>query len=181
MMIFEKWIYEYCSGSRMPKEFREEASDYFQKVYKKANDNSDLCSLLKTNEYIYRVQSFDVDTRKMIEFDDLYYSFSNDINGLYEVVRKDKYLKTNIVLIMAIPKEPINMNELLNLYYDDYRSRYTKENEIVSKMDMENVIGIWFLKNASDLLSYDQKGVRIDLRDISFSYKKITKKYKISN
>lgn len=115
----------------------------------------------------------------VIKYDDLYYSFSNDIDGLKQVIRKDSYLKSNLIIIEYKPLKPINLNNLLDDMYVGYKSIYTSENEILSKLSKDNVISLYFLKNSNEISNYKQNGIQINIEDSSLSYKRLAKKYNI--
>lgn len=63
--------------------------------------------------------------------------------------------------------------------YVGYKSIYTSENEILSKLSKDNVISLYFLKNSNEISNYKQNGIQINIEDSSLSYKRLAKKYNI--
>lgn len=176
--IVEQWTGGYCAGAIMPKTFRIEASFWFDKTFELCKRES-LTSIIDTNNIIYRIQTLETKEKCVIKYDDLYYSFSNDINGLKQVIRKDSYIKSNLIIIEYKPLKPINLNNLLDDMYVGYKSIYTSENEILSKLSKSNVKNIYYLKDSKDICNYKTKGMKIDIKDSCLSYEKFIKKYKI--
>ena len=176
--IIERWIDEYCAGSIIPKTFRVEASFWFDKTFELCQKQS-LNNIIDANEIIYRIQTLHADDDCVIKCDDLYYSFSNDLYSLKQVVKKDKQLKSNLIIIEYKPLRPINLNNLLDDMYVGYESIYTSENEILSRLSKENIISLYYLKNNEEFSNYKQNGIKINLEDACLSYKKFINKYNI--
>lgn len=179
--VLTQWIEAYCAGYKMPDYFREEATNYFNRVYKICQNHPELLNILKTNETILRVYSFNYGKNTLLYFDEMYYSFSNDIDGIKNVVDFDKNLKTDIFIVEAKPRDAINLTELLNTIYENYQSRFLCENEVISKLYKDDILNIYFIKNCSELELYKSKGIKIDLKDLNLSCEKIAKKYNIKN
>ena len=168
MDILQEWITVYCAGCKMPKNFRKDASKFFNTVYNDCKDNSEYSDITKVNSVIYRVQSLNkYSNNPIILFDDLYYSFSNDIAGIQRVIELDSYLKSDIIIIESKPQAAINLNALLQQVYENPKSMYTSENEIVSKMSLKNIINIYYLRNSADIAEYKIKGVKINSKDVN--------------
>ena len=56
--------------------------------------------------------------------------------------------------------------------YVGYKSIYTSENEILSKLSKSNVKNIYYLKDSKDICNYKTKGMKIDIKDSCLSYEK---------
>lgn len=176
--IIEQWVGGYCAGTTMPESFRKEATFWFDKVFALCKNNS-YSKIIKSNNTIYRVQSLSTDENCIMKYDNLYYSFSNDIDGLIQVARKDKFLQNDLIIIEYKPLNPINLNNLLDNMYVGYKSIYTSENEILSKLSKSNVMSIYYLKEGKDICNYKKKGIKINIEDTNLSYKNFIKKYNI--
>lgn len=176
--ILDKWTGVYCAGCKMPKKFRAEASNIFNIIYVKSVNNKEASSFTKTNKKIFRVYGIDYgNKRPLIEFDNLYYSFSNDIDGIKSVINHDSYLKSDIIIIEAKPRNAINLTALLNDLYVNYSSMYLSENEIVSKLHFEDILSVYHLNKSINLDNYKEYGTPIDLEDVKLIYKEFCKKY----
>lgn len=172
------WIGDFCAGSKMPIDFRKQGTMLFAKLYNTCTQEEKWFKICNSNEIIYRVQTLDEGFEKVIDFNNLYYSFSNDLDGLANVIKYDKNLRTEgILIIESKPNEAINLNELLNDMYEDYSSRYTCENEIISRLDRKSAKSIYYLKGLTDCLNYKKNGVEIDLNDTNLSYTEFVQKY----
>ena len=169
--VLYKWIHAYCSGSKMSLEFRTEASKMFKLIRSKTED------FKSCNSIIYRIQAID-EYEKVFRFDDLYYSFSNDIEGLKEVIHFDRNLHNDLILIIAKPLNQINLFELCNDIYENYSSRYDGEHEILSQIEKGNVEKIYYLKNKDDILDLKNLGIEVNIKDLSLKGKEFLKKYK---
>lgn len=176
--IIEQWTGVYCAGATMPESFRKDASFWFDKVFKLCKEQS-LANVIYSNDNIYRIHVLQIDASCIIKYNNLYYSFSNDIDGLIQLARKDKFLKNNLIVIEYKPLNPINLNNLLDNMYVGYKSIYTSENEILSKLSKSNVINIYYLKEGKDICNYKKKGIKINIEDANLSYDNFIKKYNI--
>lgn len=185
MNIIDEWQSQYCSGSKMPIDFRKSASKVFADIYVNADKEELLEYKLKEcNNILYRAISCNKyeSERKLINFDNLYYSFSNDLYGLKEVIKCDRYLRSDILIIESKNHNGLNYNNIGNYLYKNYLDvcRYRKENEIVSKLTKDDLISIYFLKHSDNILEYKKYGIKIDKNDCSSSIKNIYKKYHLS-
>ena len=175
--ICENWQSLYCAGSPMPKYFRKRASEYFSFVFQKTEEEA---QRLKYFGYpIYRVIS-PRPNKKLLYFDDLYYSFSSDLCGVSQVATKDKNMRCNLFLIIARPTEAVDFNKLGNELFEYFdKTRYYKENEIVSKLSFKTIDSVYYLKDAEDIMSFQQKGVLISNNDLLLNIKKVVNKYNL--
>lgn len=183
--ILIDWQTMYCCGHKMPISFRERASVYFEEIYDKLKMGDDtIQNFVGCNEVLYRVVSLNryEDRRDLLIFDNLYYSFSNDIIGIESVVKKDRFLRNNVLIIQSLPNKPINYNRLMGDLFENYEdeSRYCDENEIVSKCEYKDIVGLWFLRNSQNILNYES-GIMIDKKDVNLSIKEVYKKYRLYN
>lgn len=170
--VLYKWINVYCSGCKMPLYFRKEASSIF-KLIRSNTEEFKSCSKL-----IYRIQLIDKNS-KVLNLDDLYYSFSDDLEGIKEVIHFDRNLYNNLILIIARPLEQINLFELCCDVYESYTSRYDGEHEIISLLTKENLVEVFYLENKNDLNNYKETCKSVDLNDLFLKGKDFLKKYKI--
>lgn len=183
--ILIEWQTAYCCGYKMPISFRERASVYFEEIYDKFKMSDDTTqNFVRCNKVLYRVVSLNryEDRRDLLIFDNLYYSFSNDIIGIESVIKKDRFLRNNVLIIQSLPNKPINYNRLMGNLSENYedKSYYCDENEIVSKCEYDDIVGLWFLRNSQNILNYES-GIMIDKKDVSLSIKEVYKKYRLYN
>lgn len=174
--IIRDWQTLYCVGSKMPKEFREQASISFFNIY--LSNLPEARRLRYAEEPIYRV--IVPDEGPLLYFDDLYYSFSANVSGAMYFATKDKNARSDIFLIVAKPKEALDFNKIYaDLFVDDMPTKFSKENEVVSKLSLDNIMAIWYLKHAEDIPNYMQKGTSIDPADVGLDIKALVDKYKL--
>ena len=88
--ICEKWQSLYCAGHPMPKSFRKEASEYFSQIFK--NNTKKATKLRHYNSPIFRVATI-LHYDSLLNFDDLYYSFSSNLQGVKQFAIKDKNVR----------------------------------------------------------------------------------------
>ena len=162
MDLLQRWRTDYCAGSPMPDLFRENISIGFNQVYQQRED------LRYTSELnLYRVldPTLLVLGRPFKLNDNLYYSFSADLDGIRYFCSKDKHFKSRkFILIEAKHQEALDYQKLLKDYYLDYNAandRYAKENEIVSKLSSHNLVGI-YLVDLTTLADYAQYELSIE-------------------
>ena len=138
---FEKWQSQYCAGSKIPRWFREEFTSLIDLNYEGA-----LKDFKYKNKNIFRI--INLDENKLI-FNDLYYSFSSNLKGIQEVIKYDTNLKKSyLFLLICKPLYAINFNKLGEALYEHYKEiKYAKENEIISKLNFDNLLEIYLLKN----------------------------------
>jgi len=173
--IIRDWQTLYCAGSKMPKEFREQASMGFFNVY--LSNLPEARRLRYTEKSIYRV--IIPDEGPLLYFDDLYYSFSADVSGVTHFATKDKNTREDIFLIVARPKEALDFNKICADLFWDAPTKFSCENEVVSKLSPDNIMAIWYLKHAEDIQDYAQKGTSIDPADAGLDIKALVNKYKL--
>lgn len=172
--IYERWQSGYCAGTPMPKDFRKVASKYFSMIFE--NEREELKIFKYFGETIYRA-IIPPYSGSLIKFDNLYYSFSKNLDGLKQAVVKDKHLRFDIFIIEARPFDAIDFQVLGNdLFKEISKSRYYKENEVVSKLTIDNIISIYFLSDANDILDYKNKGTSINKEYCQLKFKNILKK-----
>lgn len=173
--IIRDWQASYCVGSKMPKDFREQASISFSNVY--LSNLPEACRLRHVTEPIYRV--IVPGEGPLLYFDDLYYSFSADVSGAAHFATKDKNTRSDIFLIVAKPKEALDFNKICADLFWDTPTKFSNENEVVSKLSLDNIMTIWYLKHAEDIPNYMQKGTSIDPADVGFDIETLVDKYKL--
>lgn len=152
MTILQQWQSAYCAGNPMSDDFREMASTVFQCCYDKIKITKQLLEAIEqVPKKIYRILSepFDINQVKA----NLYYSFSGSKKGILEVAKKDRYLKSDITLLIATPVQALNYN-LLGEGYE----RYAVEEEIVSKINNKSIIKILHFEKIDDLEKFLNEG-----------------------
>ena len=177
--ILYHWQNDFCAGHYMPDSFREKASAAFSEAFLECDGLTGYEKLYKTNKTIYRVHSLNYVDEPIINFDNLYYSFSNDIVGLTKVVEFNKNLKYYLIIIEAMPLGCLNMNELHKEIYGFDSPKFANENEILSKFSKSTIKNVYYLENGQDIANYKRKGIKIDLEDVNLSYGELVKKYNI--
>lgn len=175
--ICQNWQSLYCAGYPMPKCFRQMASEYFSFLFQKTEEEVQRIKYFGCP--IYRVIS-PRPNKKLFYFDDLYYSFSSDLCGVTQVAIKDKNIRHNLFLIIARPTEAVDFNKLGNELFENFdKTQYYKENEIVSKLSFKTIDFVYYLKDAEDIMSFQQKGVLISNNDLRLNIKKVVRKYNL--
>ena len=175
--ICRDWQSLYCAGSPMPKVFRQKASEYFNKIF--TCDRPELQGFKYNKSDIFRVIKTPY-KGKLLDFDDLYYSFSSEINGVEQFATKDKNVRFDLFLIIATPLEAIDFNMLGNDLFEGFNeSKFYEEKEVVSKLSFQTIKEIYYLKNATDIERYPQKGILIKKKDLNFSIKRLVTKYNL--
>lgn len=175
--ICRDWQSLYCAGSPMPKDFRQRASEYFNKIF--TSNLPELQNFKYNTPDIFRVVKTPYEG-KLLYFDDLYYSFSAEINGVKQFATKDKNVRSDLFLIIATPLEAIDFNILGNDLFENFnKSKFYEEKEIVSKLSFQTIKEIYYLRNAMDIEQYSQKGISIKKKDLNFSIKKLAKNYNL--
>lgn len=163
------WQEDYCIGSRMPRSFREFCSKGFEQMFQ--NPNPDLKNIkLNDGTIIYRAINIDdfLYYSKKFQLDSLYYSFSKSLNGLYSFCSLEKYLKRGgFILLVSKSNSALDYNELMDHCYSNFQSRYSDEEEVVSKLEKADLLNIYFVKELSDLLDYKNKGIILNFQDIN--------------
>lgn len=176
--ICERWQFGYCAGSPMPKYFRQIASEYFSMIFK--DEREERKNFKYFGKTIYRAV-IPPDSGSLIKFDNLYYSFSKNVDGLKQVVIKDKCLRSDIFIIEAQPLDAVDFQVIVNNLFGEFpKNRYYKENEVVSKLTIDSIISIYFLSNANDILDYKNKGTPIDKKSCQLKPKSILKKINLT-
>lgn len=175
--ICRDWKSLYCAGSPIPKSFRQEASEYFNKIF---TSNLPRLQNFKYNKSdIFRVVKTPY-KGKLLYFDDLYYSFSAEINGVERFAIKDKNVRFDLFLIIANPLEAIDFNMLGNDLFENFnQNKFYGEKEVVSKLSFQTIKEIYYLRNATDIEQYLQKGILIKKKDLNFSIKKLVTNYNL--
>ena len=154
-----RWRTDYCVGSPMPESFRKKCSELFEYIYK--NDNFQN-SKVKNNTIIYRAIDISniIYCNKKFNLDDLYYSFSKDIEGIQGFCSFDKYLKNGkFILLECESIDALDYEKLLDYLYEDYNpstDRYSKEHEVVSRLNKQSIKNIYYIRQLSDLENLDQ-------------------------
>ena len=162
------WQRDYCIGSKMPKSFREFCSKGFESVFQNPNPNLKHIKL-KDETIIYRVINIDgfLYYNRKFQLDSLYYSFSKSLNGLYSFCSLEKHLKGgNFILLISKSNSALDYNKLMDYCYSNFQSRYSDEEEVVSKLERDDLLTIYFIKELSDLLEYENKGIALNFQDI---------------
>ena len=114
MDILTQWQLGYCAGSKMPMEFRKKASEIFQDYYNQIlTDHQEFMNVLEAPQQLFRVLSGHFDPKLVCE--DLYYSFSGSAAGIMNFARKDRYLLTDLTLIITRPNQSLNFNLLCGI------------------------------------------------------------------
>ena len=165
MDILQQWRASYCAGSPMPRAFRDQATEAFNKVYQQCEDVryvSDSC--------IYRVLDPDLLVLgRAFEIDDaLYYSFSADLNGIYYFCSTDRHFKASkFILLEAKGQDALDYQKLMTERYENYMpetDRFALENEVISKLSYKNLIGVYLI----DLtMLADYRKHRISIEDLT--------------
>ena len=105
--MIARWKRDYCVGSPMPENFRKNCSGLFEHICKNGNFQS---SKVKNNTLIYR--AIDISNiiyyNKKFNLDDLYYSFSKDIEGIKNFCSFNKYLKNGKFILYNDKKQKKN-------------------------------------------------------------------------
>ena len=162
------WQEDYCIGSKMPRSFREFCSKGFEFLFQDLNPDFKNIKL-KDGTIIYRAINIDdfLYYNKKFQLDSLYYSFSKSLNGLYSFCSLEKHLKGgNFILLVSKSNSALDYNKLMNYCYSGLQSRYFEEEEVVSKFERDNLLTIYFIKELSDLLEYENKGIALNFQDI---------------
>lgn len=175
--IYKKWKTQYCAGSPIPLCFRTEASQHFSFVFNNKDKNYNSCKYQK--QFIYRVIATPYEG-KLISFDNLYYSFSTDIQGVKNFAVHDKNIRSDLFLIIAKPIMAIDFNALGNTLFENLnQNKFYSENEVVSKLKKSTILAIYYLQEADDLDNYLQKGTLINPEDSELDIKDIILKYNL--
>lgn len=116
----------------------------------------------------------------LLKFDDLYYSFSSNLEGVKQFATKDKNVRYDLFLIIAKPIEAIDFNLLGNDLFENFNmSRYYAENEIVSKLNLNAIDSVYYLKNAENIDDYQHHSILIRKEDVSLNIKEIIQRYNL--
>lgn len=155
--MIERWKRDYCVGHPMPNKFREECSKLFECIYR--NKKYSKC-IVSRNTTLYRAidPSNIVYYNHQFSLDDLYYSFSRDIEGIKNFCSFNKYLKSGkFILLECESIDALDYEKLLDYLYEDYKpDRYSKEHEVVSRLNKQSIKNIYYIKQLSDLENLDQ-------------------------
>lgn len=133
--IVKEWQSKYCVGSMMPNKFRQRASELFSFFWKNKEKIPTSKKIFETSKQIYRILSLNDNYKIKIKNNNfLYYSFSNDLKGIYNVAAKDRYLRSDIFLLVCKPNQALNFKNFLDDLFiiDNKKNRYYNENEVVS-------------------------------------------------
>lgn len=162
------WRTNYCAGSPMPRSKRKEYSTGFAKIYKLLpsmhyNKTNSIFRVLDPINLIYAEDTF--------RLDNLYYSFSSDLEGIRYFCEHDKHFKCGkFILLEALPTQALDYQKLLEGSYEDYsaeKDRYAKEHEIVSQLTERSLLNVYVL-SLDALENYKQYSVPIaDIKDTS--------------
>ena len=178
--IFNEWQGAYCKGYPMPQWFRKEASKMWIKMYYEAKEDIQPFPVLQTPSQIYRVLGVSsLKQKPILRLDELYYSFSQNIEDVKYFCDHDGELAGPLLLIIAKPSFAVNYNHLgIKLYGKEFieTSRYTAENEIVSRLTSHTLLEVYYLNSKEDLLQYQTKGYKIKKKDVYKSLKKALKR-----
>lgn len=175
--IYKKWKTQYCAGSPIPLYFRTEASQHFSFVFNSKDKNYNSCKYQE--QFIYRVIATPHEG-KLISFDNLYYSFSADIQGVKNFAIHDKNIRNDLFLIIAKPVMALDFNTLGNILFENFnQSKFYSENEVVSKLKKSTIFAIYYLQEADDLDNYLQTGILINVKDTELDIKNILVKYNL--
>lgn len=165
MDILQQWRTDYCAGSPMPRVFREQVTEAFNKVYQQCENVrylSDSC--------IYRVLGTDLLVLgRSFEIDDaLYYSFSADLTGIQYFCSTDKHFQASkFILLEAKGQDALDYQKLMAECYENYTpetDRFALENEVISKLSYKNLIGVYLI----DLtMLADYRKHRISIEDLT--------------
>lgn len=135
------------------------------------NPNPDFNHIkLKDGIIIYRAINIDdfLLYNKKFQLDSLYYSFSKSLNGLYSFCSLEKHLKRGgFILLLSKSNSALDFNTLMDYCYLNFQSRYSDEEEVVSKLEKKDLLNIYFIKKLSDLLDYETKGIVLNFQAIN--------------
>ena len=147
--IIEQWQSGYCAGAPMSNEFRLKATEIFALFYNCQSRHK----FTQTPDYIYRVIEGEYIPNNTIQ--NVYYSFSRDLESVITFASKDKRLHSDISLIIATPKYGLNFNAIMYELYENYgeQNRYYNENEILSYID-NNITSIIHFNTLQELIDF---------------------------
>ena len=168
--IFNEWQGAYCKGYPMPQWFRKEASKVWTKIYYIAKEDTQPSPVLQTPSQIYRVlDASNLKQKPILRLDELYYSFSQNIEDVKYFCDHDGELTRPLLLIIAKPSFALNYNNLGVELYENFldNSRYANENEIISRLTYHTLLEIYYLKSKEDLLQYNIKGYKLKKMSIN--------------
>lgn len=155
--MIERWRRDYCVGHPMPNRFREDCSKLFECIYRNKNY---LECVMNNSIIIYRAidPSNIIYYNRKFSLDNLYYSFSRDIEGIKNFCSFDKYLKNGkFILLECESMDALDYEKLLDYLYEDYKpDRYSKEHEVVSRLNKQSIKNIYYIRQSSDLEKLDQ-------------------------
>lgn len=152
--MIERWRRDYCVGSPMPKSFRKNCSQIFNQIFE-TKDFSD-CAV-DNGRLIYRAFNLDgiMFYNEKFTCDGLYYSFSKDLEGIYNFCSFDKHLKSgDFILLECKSFNALDYEKIMFTLYEDYdlnKDRYSKEHEIVSILNSDLIQNIYYIRELDSL------------------------------